>query len=100
MANQLLQLDILAERYARFAAECDGISPLYSFLAAKIAQDRALLTLALACRPGQPPGNLLLGAVHYLLLQQPAQPLAASLGIIHAVPNPCILELKWRFDGR
>ena len=90
MANQLLQLDILAERYARFAAECDGISPLYSFLAAKIAQDRALLTLALACRPGQPPGNLLLGAVHYLLLQQPAQPLAAYYPSL--TPKPLPLE--------
>lgn len=73
----LSQLDALAERYTRFAAECDGISPLYSALSAQIAQDRELLTLALACRPGQPPGNLLLGAVHFLLLQQPDHPLAA-----------------------
>lgn len=88
MVNQFSQLDILAERYARFAAECDGISPLYSFLAAQIAQDRELLTLALACRPGQPPGNLLLGAVHYLLLQQPDQPLAAYYPSLAAEPLP------------
>lgn len=88
MGTQLSQLETLAERYARFAAECDGISPLYAFLAAKIAQDRELLTLALACRPGQPPGNLLLGAVHYLLLQQPDQPLAAYYPSLTPDPRP------------
>lgn len=88
MATQLSQLETLAERYARFAAECDGISPLYSFLAARIAQDRKLLTLALACRPGQPPGNLFLGAVHYLLLQQPEQPLAAYYSSLTPDPLP------------
>lgn len=68
---QASQLDTLAARYLRFAAECDGISPLYAFLATQIAQDQELLTIGLACRPEQPPGNLFWGAVHYLLLQQP-----------------------------
>jgi hypothetical protein len=88
MGTQSFQLDTLAERYARFAAECEGISPLYAFLSAKIAQDRELLTLALACRPGQPPGNLLLGAVHFLLLQQPDHPLAAYYPSLTPQPLP------------
>lgn len=69
------QLDPLAARYSRFAAESDEISPLYAFLATKIAKNQELLTIALACRPEQPPGNLFLDAVHYLLLQQPNHPL-------------------------
>lgn len=88
MATISDQLDTLAQRYVRFAAECEGISPLYSFLSAQIAQDRELLTLALACRPEQPPGNLLLGAVHYLLLQQPDDPLAAYYPSLTAHPLP------------
>ena len=88
MVTQSSQLDALAERYVRFAAECEGISPLYAFLSAKVAQDRELLSLALACRPGQPPGNLLLGAVHYLLLQQPDHPLAAYYPSLAPHPLP------------
>lgn len=88
MAPISSQLDTLAQRYARFSAECDGISPLYSFLSAQIAQDRELLTIALACRPGQPPGNLLLGAVHSLLLQQPHDSLAAYYPSLTAEPLP------------
>lgn len=82
------QLDALAQRYHRFSAECEGISPLYAFLSAQIAQDRELLTLALACRPGQPPGNLLLGAVHFLLYQQPHHPLAAYYPSLTLEPLP------------
>lgn len=88
MSNQALQLAPWAARYTRFAAECDGISPLYAFLAAQIAGDPALLTIALACRPEQPPGNLFLGAVHYLLLQQPDHPLAAYYPSLTPTPLP------------
>jgi len=88
MATQSDQLPALAQRYTRFAAECEGISPLYASLSAQIAQDSELLTLALACRPGQPPGNLLLGAVHYLLLQHPNDPLAAYYPSLTPQPLP------------
>jgi hypothetical protein len=88
MATLSVQLETLAQRYIRFSAECEGISPLYAFLAAQIAQDAELLTIALACRPGQPPGNLLLGAVHFLLLQQPHHPLAAYYPSLTPEPRP------------
>jgi hypothetical protein len=81
-------VQVLAQRYVRFAAECEGISPLYSTLSAQIAQDGELLTLALACRPGQPPGNLLLGAIHFLLLQQPDNSLAAYYPSLTPQPRP------------
>jgi hypothetical protein len=86
MATRSSQLDTLAQRYIRFSAECEGISPLYAFLSAQIAQDQELLTLAMACPLGQPPGNLLLGAVHFLLLQQPADPLAVYYPSLTADP--------------
>lgn len=88
MTIQSPQLATLAARFAHFAAECDGISPLYAFLAAQMAQDQTLLTMALACRPEQPPGNLFLGAVHYLLLQMPDQPLAAYYPSLTPMPLP------------
>src|SRR5699024_4755695 len=49
--------------------ECEGSSDLYKSLASKIAKDDDLLELCLNSREGQPIPNLLLGAVHYLLLQ-------------------------------
>ncbi len=43
-------------------------SPLYGFLAERIGRDERLKALAARARPGQPRANMLLGAVHYLLL--------------------------------
>lgn len=61
--------DSLAEHFARFAAdECAGYAPLYERLASGIAEDREVLALAAGAAMGQPAPNLLLGAVHYLLL--------------------------------
>ncbi len=54
-----------------------GVSPLYARLAAGIADDPALLALAALARRGQPLAILFLGAVHYLIRQQPDHPLAA-----------------------
>ena len=48
--------------------ECPGSSPLYRVLAAGIAEDPYLLSLARRVRPGQPPSNMLLAAVHHELL--------------------------------
>ncbi len=59
----------LASRFRRFAArECAGISPLYHALALEIAQEPELLELASKAHPGQPAPNMLLAAVHALLL--------------------------------
>src|SRR5689334_23461401 len=58
-------------------------SPLYSRLGRVVAGDEGLLALARQARAGQLPQNLLFAAVHYLLLAEPDDPLAAwypSLG--------------------
>lgn len=48
--------------------ECKGSSDLYEYLSMKIAEDEEVLTLSSYAQVGQPVPNLLLGAVHYLLL--------------------------------
>jgi hypothetical protein len=58
-------------------------SPLYAQLATAIDGDESLKALTANRRPGQPPANLLLAAVHYLLLKGAAHPLRdcyATLG--------------------
>ncbi|SFJ30333.1 hypothetical protein SAMN04487936_101601 [Halobacillus dabanensis] len=60
----------LAERFNDFVVlECEGSSEFYRRLASEIAEDDDLLELCLNAREGQPVPNLLLGAVHYLLLK-------------------------------
>ncbi len=70
----------LAKRQAwfiRFAEkECLNVSPFYYELSTKIAADDHLLEIAVFCRQGQPMPNLLLGAVHFLLLSNPTVELA------------------------
>jgi hypothetical protein len=51
-------------------------SPLYAGLSAHILEDPELLELAAEAPAGQPPPNLLFGAVHFLLLQGVQHPLA------------------------
>src|SRR6185295_6267648 len=53
-----------------------GKSPLYAHLALGIRDDEKLKAIAAHARPGQPQANLILGAVHYLLLGGIADPLA------------------------
>ncbi len=70
--------DQVARVFKRFAElECKGKSALYYQLALQVAEDQALLQLASECRERQPIPNLLLGAVHYLLLQKKEEKLAA-----------------------
>lgn len=65
-----LSANHLAEKFRDFAInECRNSSPLYEFLAMKIAEDEEVLSLASKARDGQPIPNLLFGAVHYLLLK-------------------------------
>jgi hypothetical protein len=78
-----VDMRLLSQRFLRFAQDECGHSPLYRRLAEGIAGDPDLLALAAHTPPGQPRPNLLLAAVHYLLLQGTAHPLAAcypSLG--------------------
>src|SRR6516225_5530478 len=58
-------------------------SDLYARLAAAIAEDDALKALAARARKGQPHANMILGAVHFLLLRGIDHPLKrfyATLG--------------------
>ena len=77
----------LARRFSfgpREFASC----PLYGHLCTVVAADERLLRIAAACRAGQQPTNLLLGAVHHLLLADPARPLAEWYASIAADPRP------------
>ena len=66
---------------ARFLRQADGQfredAPFYGRLARGVAADPDLLALAALTRPDQDPPLMLLAAVHYLLLQDPREPLAA-----------------------
>ncbi len=77
--------DALSARFAHFAAETAGTSPLYAALSAGVAGDPAVLAVAAAARPGQPPPNLLFAAVQHLL--RPDEPLAAWYPSRTAVPR-------------
>ncbi len=61
-------IDDLRREFLHFAEVCTGQSPLYAELSRRIADVPRLLALAAGGQPGQPPANLLLGAVHDLLL--------------------------------
>jgi hypothetical protein len=82
------------ERFARSVEqEFAGVSPLYARLAAGIAGNTELCTLAAQARPDQPLPVFFLSAVHYLLRREPAHPLAAFYpdlaGEAGAVGDPC-----------
>lgn len=65
----VLDIDTLSERFRIFAEnECKGSSGLYENLSRNIANDLILLNIAAHSRQDQPKPNLLLAAVHYLLL--------------------------------
>lgn len=60
-----------------FAGEAKrGHSPLYERLALGIRDDDRLRAMAARVKPGQPQANLILAAVHYLLLEGVDHPLA------------------------
>jgi hypothetical protein len=73
---QPANLEALSRRFHRFATlETGGSSPLYERLCLGISQDADVLALAAqAC--SQPVPNILLAAVHYLLLKGVQHPLA------------------------
>jgi hypothetical protein len=59
--------------FARDAASLNA--PLYARLAAGVRDDAGLRELASHVQPGQPPANMLFGAVHFLLLRGAQHPL-------------------------
>ncbi|MGZ9584045.1 DUF2332 domain-containing protein [Paenibacillus marinisediminis] len=83
----MMTLNRLSERFKMFAdQECRGSSVLYEYLSLHIAHDEELLQIAAQARAGQPVPNLLLGAVHYLLLKGCKHELREYYGSI--VSNP------------
>jgi hypothetical protein len=85
-----MQLEALARCFVRFADhECGEYAPFYDQLARGIARDPELLTIAACTRSGQQAPNLLLAAVHYLLLCDADHALGAfypSVARVAAVP--------------
>jgi hypothetical protein len=83
-------LEALSQRFLRFAEqECSAYAPFYDRVARGISHDPDLLTVAAHSRIGQQAPNLLLAAVHYLLLQGTRHALAAfypSVTHLAAVP--------------
>jgi hypothetical protein len=84
-------LAALAQRFVRFAdQECGDYAPFYARLARGIADDAELLAIAAHTRSGQQAPNLLLAAVHDLLLRGSDHALGAFYpGVTHltAVPS-------------
>lgn len=83
----------LAQRFAAHAAiyagaTADNASPLYAHLAQQIAGDHAVLDLVRHADRATQVSNLLFGAVHFLLLQQPDAPLAAFYTSLAPDPQP------------
>jgi len=71
----LQDLQTLKRAFRSFAVECQETSPLYEFLSLKIAKCDDILKLCKHARSGQPPANILFGAVHHLLLNGRKHPL-------------------------
>jgi len=81
-------LEELSQRFVWFAQhDCHNASPLYEHLSLQIARDPELLELATYARKGQPVPNLLLGAVHFLLLRGVQHPLSAFYMSIAGSPS-------------
>ncbi len=77
----------IARRLRRFGeAECTVQSPLYAVLARHAADDPFIVDLLGYRRAGQPPANILLGAVHLLLLEGGEHPLRDHFPDL--VPDP------------
>jgi hypothetical protein len=78
----------LAQRFEEFAASAarDG-APLYAHLCRGIAGRRDLLALAGTSPPDQRRPNLLLAAVHFLLLKGAPHPLARHYPTVRALRN-------------
>jgi hypothetical protein len=76
-ANNLTAQASKVDYWTVFAREAKrGHSPLYERFAAGIGETPSLQAMAARVKKGQPPANILLGSVHYLLLRGEQHPLA------------------------
>lgn len=64
-----MDMEGIAEAFRWFAEWAEGVSPLYERLARGVATDDDILAVAADAPESQPPPNLLLAAVHMLLLE-------------------------------
>lgn len=76
--------------FMRFAADrcAGGYAPLYQRLIGLASTDPFIIDLATRTRRGQSPPDLVLAAVHRLLLADPAQRLADFYPTLRTVPEP------------
>lgn len=96
MSDQPLPDDVrdqLAQRFAWHAENIYGVSsnnssPLYAQLSLEIAGDPTILSLVTEADLSQQVSNLLLGAVHFLLLSGIASPLAEYYPNLSSHPRP------------
>jgi len=89
MPVQTSQLDRIAESFANSAAhEFHGSYPLYERLAVGVSTDPELLALA-SHALSKPMPMIFFAAVHYLLLNDPAEPLAQFYPDITPVSSIC-----------
>src|SRR3954451_10736354 len=78
----MLDRDTLVRRFDRGDTWFDT-SPLYRVLSRTVAADDVLLDLAAETRPGQQPANMLMAAVHLLVLKNPELPFARFFASVH-----------------
>lgn len=85
----------LIRAFHAFRDDCihSSPSPLYASLTDEIVKDDELLGLCEYIRPGQPAPNMLLGAVHYLLLKNVHHPLSNYYASI----TPYVKDVKDAF---
>jgi len=76
------KLSMRPDYWRFFAGEAskDGDCPFYEHIALAIADDPAMQAVTSPARPGQPPANMLFGAVHFLLLGGAEHPLRLHYG--------------------
>jgi hypothetical protein len=88
--NPNIPLETLARRFQRFAEQEaePAFSPLYARLCRSIATDPDVLALVVDAPPRQPTPNILLAAVHYLLLGGVEHPLANFYPSLTSSPDP------------
>src|SRR5437016_9412948 len=93
-AARQAQLEGLAELWHAFAErECGAYSPLYASVARSVAEDGDILRLVLEAPPHAHQPNVLLAAVHYLVLSGLDHPLSAVYAQRESPPNPGALFL-------
>jgi hypothetical protein len=84
----------LSQSWRHFAeSECGTYSPLYAAICHSVAEDPELLALAAAAPPSGQQPNVLLAAVHYLVLSGIAHPLAdVYAGRADPGPGPALFR--------